>query len=271
MKTLPSRHRADAYGLEFVRGGATDDRLLLLGAVNPVRPQEAYGRAERGRPCGRRWAPGRGATIPSSVLQPIPPLEDEVQAHTNHRHQQDRERIPEPPPQLRHVLEVHAVNGSHQCRSKQDRRPRRDLLEVVVLVGLTCDDEGDWASDLCKDFFQRLSGWCGVTQLILPRRPPRPTKLPRFSPGACSETVGCDSTSGLVRGTVSNTTCDARVLMRPLVRAVPGRWKSAGTWQSASDRDFACVGTTLKRELVLYLAVNLSEVDLVPGGREPVP
>jgi CO/xanthine dehydrogenase Mo-binding subunit len=55
--------------------------------------------------------------------EPVPALENHVQTDTNNAHQADREGVAEPPAQLRHVLEVHAVDGSHECGSKEDRRP----------------------------------------------------------------------------------------------------------------------------------------------------
>ena len=35
--------------------------------------------------------------------------------------------------QLRHVVEVHPVDRAHQRGGEQDRRPRADLLDLVVL------------------------------------------------------------------------------------------------------------------------------------------
>lgn len=85
--------------------------------------------------------------------------------------------------QLRHVLEVHAVDRPDQCRSEQDRSPRRNLLEVVYQVALTCDFVVLGARDLLGCFFQCLSGSCEAMQPILPTRSPAQPKLPRFSPG----------------------------------------------------------------------------------------
>jgi hypothetical protein len=36
--------------------------------------------------------------------------------------------------QLRHGTEVHPVDGAHQRRGEEDRRPGRDLLDLLVLA-----------------------------------------------------------------------------------------------------------------------------------------
>jgi CO/xanthine dehydrogenase Mo-binding subunit len=88
----------DATGIRFTEMPVTRDRVWL-----------ALDRNHSARA-------GKGS-------EPVPALEDHVQTDTNNAHQADREGVAEPPAQLRHVLEIHAVDGSHECGSKEDRRP----------------------------------------------------------------------------------------------------------------------------------------------------
>ena len=121
------------------------------------RPEDPAGGATALRgtaPCAPP-GPGDGArVVPSGkpgglvVLEPVPSLENHVQTDTNHPHQADCKGVSEGPPQLWHVLKVHAVDSSYECRGEQDRRPRRDLLEVVYRVALTCSDVAETVADL---------------------------------------------------------------------------------------------------------------------------
>jgi hypothetical protein len=85
--------------------------------------------------------------------------------------------------QLRHPIEVHPVDRPDQRRREQNRRPRRDLLEVVYLGALTCDDAATAASGLRRRVFRCLSESSRVTQSILPTRSPALYELPKSSPG----------------------------------------------------------------------------------------
>jgi undecaprenyl-diphosphatase len=67
-------------------------------------------------------------------LQPAAALERPVQGRADDRHGSDREGVPEPPVQLGHVVEVHAVDAGDHGRHRQDRDPRRDLAHVLVLT-----------------------------------------------------------------------------------------------------------------------------------------
>jgi hypothetical protein len=80
------------------------------------------------------------------------------------------------------VLEVHPIDRPDQRRSEQDRRPRRDLLEVVYRKVLTCGNVADRVSGLRRSFFRGCSGSCLGAQSILPTRSPETRILPRFSP-----------------------------------------------------------------------------------------
>jgi hypothetical protein len=42
-------------------------------------------------------------------------------------------RVTEDPVEVWHVLEVHPLDRANQSRSKQDRGPGRDLLDLIVL------------------------------------------------------------------------------------------------------------------------------------------
>jgi hypothetical protein len=71
-----------------------------------------------------RVAPTHGSVSRAGYSEPVPPLEDDVQTGTHHRHQEDREGIPEHPVQLRHPIEVHPIDRADQRRREQDGRPR---------------------------------------------------------------------------------------------------------------------------------------------------
>ena len=61
-------------------------------------------------------------------LEPASLLKDHVERRGDQHHQRERERVPEEPLELRHVLEVHPVDCRHERRGEQDRRPSADLL-----------------------------------------------------------------------------------------------------------------------------------------------
>src|SRR5215211_3183094 len=77
------------------------------------------------KPLGEYWARG--------LLEPATVLEDQVERGRNKPHQHQRERVAQGPVQLRHVIEVHPVDGTDERRCEQDRRPGADLLYLVVL------------------------------------------------------------------------------------------------------------------------------------------
>src|SRR5215213_3092284 len=84
-----------------------------------------------GAPWGARVKSARKLFGGSS--QPTGALEQEVECYRHHQHQRQRERVAEQPVQLRHVVEVHPIDGANQRRGEQDRRPGADLLHLVVL------------------------------------------------------------------------------------------------------------------------------------------
>ncbi|HZC19069.1 MAG TPA: NADP-specific glutamate dehydrogenase [Rubrobacteraceae bacterium] len=61
-------------------------------------------------------------------------LKDAVESGRDHDHQRERQRIAERQRGLRHELEVHPVDAGDNRGYYQDRRPRRDLLCLVVLI-----------------------------------------------------------------------------------------------------------------------------------------
>jgi len=67
-------------------------------------------------------------------LQPAAALEDEVEHDSEGSHREDRERVTRSPAEFGHVLEVHAVDGSHQGRREEDGGPGRDAFDLLVLV-----------------------------------------------------------------------------------------------------------------------------------------
>src|SRR5215212_10477233 len=66
-------------------------------------------------------------------LEPAAVLEDQVERAGGQQHEHQRERVPEGPVQLRHVLEVHPVDGAYERRGEQYGRPSADLLDLIVL------------------------------------------------------------------------------------------------------------------------------------------
>src|SRR3954467_10848090 len=60
-----------------------------------------------------------GSLIEVGRLQPLDAAEVQVEAERDQDHQPDGARIANPPVQLRHVLEVHAVDAGYQRRDSQ--------------------------------------------------------------------------------------------------------------------------------------------------------
>ena len=114
-------------------------RTTAFAVKEPGLPRAMTASTCSGTRAIRAALPRRSATQ-GDYSEPVFPLEDDVQTGANNRHQQDRERIPEHPVQLRHPIEVHPVDRADQRRREQNGRPRRDLFEVVYLVALTCGD-----------------------------------------------------------------------------------------------------------------------------------
>src|SRR5215217_8934166 len=71
---------------------------------------------------------------PGGGSEPAAALEDGVQGEADHQHQGQGEGEPAHTAQLRHVGEVHAVDGADQGGGEQDGRPGRHLLDLLVLV-----------------------------------------------------------------------------------------------------------------------------------------
>src|SRR4051812_32892619 len=67
------------------------------------------------------------------LSDPAATLEEEIQRDADAQHERDRVGIAELPVQLGHVVEVHAVDRSHEGGREEDRRPRGDLLDLLVL------------------------------------------------------------------------------------------------------------------------------------------
>lgn len=102
-----------------ILGGQRDgDEVAGTGPCRQLIPPGFSPAASRGK---KRWSGRTGPRKRGS--EPVPPLENHVQTGTDNPHQADGEGVTEAPTQLRHVLEVHAVDGSHECGSKQNGRP----------------------------------------------------------------------------------------------------------------------------------------------------
>src|SRR4030095_13065718 len=74
-----------------------------------------------------------GAAFGTTGLQPTVSFQHGVEHDRGHQHKEQRGRVTEDPVELWHVLEVHPVDCANQRRSKQDRRPGRDFLDLLVL------------------------------------------------------------------------------------------------------------------------------------------
>src|SRR6478736_1192805 len=82
-------------------------------------------------PAGPRH-PGPGTSV-RGALQPAAALEEEVERDARRDHEPERHRVAPGPGELGHEVEVHAVDRADQGRREEDRRPRRHLLDLVVL------------------------------------------------------------------------------------------------------------------------------------------
>src|SRR5919204_2517714 len=71
---------------------------------------------------------GAGSLQPPGLAEP--PIEEDADAS----HQQQRQRVADRPAELRHVLEVHAVDAGDHRRNRCDRHPGGDLAHVLVLA-----------------------------------------------------------------------------------------------------------------------------------------
>ena len=67
-------------------------------------------------------------------LDPVAALEQQVEPGARRQHQRERERVADDPLQLGHVGEVHPVDRPDDRRGEEDRRPGRDLLDLLVLL-----------------------------------------------------------------------------------------------------------------------------------------
>ncbi len=70
----------------------------------------------------RRW-PRRARQCPPTLLHPVATLEGEVAGDGDDRHQPDGEGVAETPVELRHVVEVHAVDAGDEGGAEQQRAP----------------------------------------------------------------------------------------------------------------------------------------------------
>src|SRR3989337_647705 len=101
----------------------------MLIAPYPTSPRpSAYWRFKRARSVARPCRCGK------PKLQPASALEIEIGQYRRQHHQDERKRIAEPPIELRHVAEVHAVDrGDQRRRQKDDGGNREDLDDGVLL------------------------------------------------------------------------------------------------------------------------------------------
>ena len=67
-------------------------------------------------------------------LEPAGALEDAVQRDADREHDEQDCRVAVLPPELGHVLEVHAVEAEDHRRHRGDRDPARDLAQVLVVA-----------------------------------------------------------------------------------------------------------------------------------------
>ena len=96
-------------------------------------PSLAPGPDGRGTHPGPWWRPAGTLTIrprsrgacPRSAAgsEPAPPLEDDVQHDPHRHHRHNRQRVTQPPGELRHVVKVHAIDGADQSGGEEDSRP----------------------------------------------------------------------------------------------------------------------------------------------------
>ena len=143
------RHRGDER--RPGAGGTSFDALYVNvnGASGYFdRSLDAYGQADRPCPrCGtpiRREAFMNRGSFSCPRCQPRPRarqsqpfvLERPRTAPRDSRrhHEQQRERVAQRPAQLGHQVEVHAVDRRDERRREEDRRPRRDALDLLVLL-----------------------------------------------------------------------------------------------------------------------------------------
>src|SRR3990172_8509776 len=96
--------------------------VSLTNFPSPIRLLAFQARAKCGEPC-RCGKP---------KLQPASALEIERGQYPRQHHQDERKRIAEPPIELRHVAEVHAVDRGEQCRWQEDDGGNREYLDDVV-------------------------------------------------------------------------------------------------------------------------------------------
>src|SRR6266446_1988342 len=69
------------------------------------------------------------------MLEPSGPSKAVVESPADRQHQQQACGITERPLQLRHVLEIHAVDPGDRGRDRKDRCPAAELLDDIVLSG----------------------------------------------------------------------------------------------------------------------------------------
>ena len=67
-------------------------------------------------------------------LEPAAAPEDDVEHDSEGSHREDGERVTQFPAELRHVLEVHAVDGAYQGWREEDGGPGGDAFDVIVLA-----------------------------------------------------------------------------------------------------------------------------------------
>src|SRR5215468_3552471 len=97
---------------------------------------------EEGRTTSARSAKGwvnygnrrQGSGRCGPELEPAGLAECTVEPSADQCHHAEHERVSEGPPQLGHVLEVHAVDAGDRSRYGRDRDPRGNAAHVVVLA-----------------------------------------------------------------------------------------------------------------------------------------
>src|SRR6266545_5379482 len=77
-----------------------------------------------------RFRSGRAWSVRS---EPAAAFEQLVEQDADDEHQAEREGVAQEPAKLRHLVEVHAVDGADQGGGEQDRRPGGDPLDLLVL------------------------------------------------------------------------------------------------------------------------------------------
>src|SRR6476469_1583120 len=113
--------------IDFLPGSASEGGSSAQTATNPRRPWNIATSAR---------GPGEGAPVRArgDDLEPVRPAERPVQAQAGHGHDPEHDVVAVGPPQLGHVVEVHAVYAGDHRGHRGDGDQARDLAHVAVLL-----------------------------------------------------------------------------------------------------------------------------------------